>query len=284
MSKKPSTKRNRLAVDAARRNVFMMDPATLTIITDKKHPRYDERIELDLDPGLVANIAALGVLKPVLACKNGDAIEVLDGRQRVRSALEVNKRRRAQGGDPVLVPVLIRRGSDDAAAYFTQVSANIVIADSPAVKARKARHMSEVLGKSDSEIAVAFGVAEATVKNWLALMDCTQLVQRAVDAGKVTLTDAVRKLAKLPREEQEKALGELAAKTPARERTANGKAKGPQSGVSRARVRKVLGKLGSNGSNPLHEHARVVLRWVAGEVSDGDLVGEIPGMSTALEA
>ena len=68
---------------------YNRDPNDLRLIEDKDHPRYDPRVELDLDQGLVESINVHGVIEPVVAFKDGPHVEVLDGRQRVRAARPV---------------------------------------------------------------------------------------------------------------------------------------------------------------------------------------------------
>lgn len=198
--------------NASRLNAFAFNPDDLVIIgldTDDGwgHPLYDERIGLPVDEPMVLNIMVHGVLEPVLVRKNGELAEVVDGRQRVRAAREANRRLAAEGKELVLVPAMPRRG-DDARMFGVMVSANELRRDDgPLQKATKcARYMD--MGRSEEDASIQFGVSVSTIRAWLRLLDCSSGVIEAVEAGRLTAT-AAGKLAKLPREEQEKALGEL---------------------------------------------------------------------------
>ena len=80
-------------------NVLSFETDALTIITDPAHSLYDERIHLPLDEAITLNIMALGVREPILVWKDPETGKVLvvDGRQRVRHAIEANRRLTARG-------------------------------------------------------------------------------------------------------------------------------------------------------------------------------------------
>ncbi|WYX51237.1 hypothetical protein WJ977_00655 [Achromobacter xylosoxidans] len=87
-------------------NVLSFETDALTIITDPAHSLYDERIQLPLDEAITLNIMALGVREPILVWKDPETGKVLvvDGRQRVRHAIEANRRLAERGEPPILVP------------------------------------------------------------------------------------------------------------------------------------------------------------------------------------
>jgi ParB family chromosome partitioning protein len=101
------------ALDAKRSDMFMIEPERLTLVYDKAHPLYDPRVENPPDESMIANIGVYGVQEPVLVRKNGDAIEVVAGRGRTKAALEANKRLKAEGKTPLLIPAIVKRGSDE---------------------------------------------------------------------------------------------------------------------------------------------------------------------------
>ena len=88
-----------------RGELLLFDPNTLTIVSDKKHPLYDERATMPVDERLVESIMKSGVLEPVIVRRNGEdekgrpIVEVVDGRQRVRAAIIANHRIGEQGGE-----------------------------------------------------------------------------------------------------------------------------------------------------------------------------------------
>jgi ParB family chromosome partitioning protein len=204
------------AYGAARRDdVLWFHPEDLVVVTDKSHPLYDSRAELPLDEAMVKSIMADGVLEPVLVRKNGQRkngtplVEVLAGRQRVKNACEANRRLRAKGKEPVLVPAITRRG-EDGDLFGVMITENEVRKDNgPMERARLcARYMR--FGKSEEQAAVRFGVTETTIRSWLALLELSKDAQEAVERGELTASVAV-KLAKLPREEQPAVLEKLKA-------------------------------------------------------------------------
>jgi ParB-like chromosome segregation protein Spo0J len=114
----------------------------------------------------VANIKALGVTVPVVVRKIDGAAVVIDGRQRVRAALEANRQRKTEGLPPMKVPAVERKGSAGD-AYAVTISTNEHRQeDALRAKIEKAQR-SHQLGNSEEDIATHFGVSVATVKRWL---------------------------------------------------------------------------------------------------------------------
>jgi DNA-binding transcriptional regulator YiaG len=157
---------SKTAFDASRISAFGFDPDDLVLIKDPKHPLYDARIRLPLKPEFVANIKALGVMVPVVVRKIDGAPVVIDGRQRVRAALEANRQRKAEGLPPMKIPAVERKGSAGD-AYAVTISTNEHRQeDALRAKIEKAQR-SHQLGNSEEDIATQFGVSVATVKRWL---------------------------------------------------------------------------------------------------------------------
>lgn len=201
------------AVDAPRRNVFMMDPDDIVIVgidtgdTDK-HPLWDPRIHLPIDPLLVANIRHYGVLEPIDTTKDGERLLVVDGRRRVLHARAAKRIQLEAGEEVVKVPVMIRKG-DDAHLFGVSRAHNAMrTGDGPLTNARNAQRMID-MGSSEAQVALTFGVTPQAVKNWLALLGLHTDVLAAVKAEQLTPTAAIQ-LAVLPRAEQAEVVSELA--------------------------------------------------------------------------
>lgn len=265
------------AIDALRLNAFLIEPEKLTIVTDKNHPLYDDRVNLPIDERMVLNIMAFGVRQVVTVRKNGDAIEVVDGRQRVRHAIEANKRLQKEGKEPVRVRILPEKGTD-ADLFGVTVFLNEHRRDDDvmgkATKAQKLLHM----GKTEDEVCLVFGITRQTLGNWQRLLEASPKVQDAVAAGRVS-PSAAAALAKLPREEQNSKLGELIASAPT-----EGKRAGK---VSARKAKQAVSKAGGierpspkelratmeyllEAEHNLGSDARVaggILAWVIGECS-----------------
>jgi len=266
-----------------RKDLLQFDPDDLVIITDKVHPLYDPRAELPVSESLVLNVKALGVLQPIIVRRNGEradgmaTMEVVAGRQRVKAAREANKRIRAEGGAPMLVGAIVKRG-DDASLFATIVAENEARqADSPMGRARKlARYMA--FGVSEAEAAVVFNCSESTIRNWLALLDCDKSVQDAVEAGRLPATTAAQQFAKMPREEQAAHLanlvesgatlsGEAGRENVRRARTGEDADAKPRM-VTRSKVERAIKAL-PRGRGEYQDGFRAALDWMTGGKPQG---------------
>ena len=194
------------AIDAPRKDTFLVDPADLVIISDKAHPLYDKRCELPVNPGLVASIRAHGFRSTILCFKDGEKLIVLDGRQRTRAAVQANEEIKAAGGELVRVRVMLERG-DESQLYAIQCLTNENRQDdSDVTKAEKLQRYL-AFGRSEAEAIGIFGSA-VKVRALLALLDCAAPVRAAVAAGKIS-TSAATKLVKLERADQVAELAKL---------------------------------------------------------------------------
>jgi len=183
---------------AGRADLFTLDPETVVIPEDG--PLFDERADLPLDENLVANIMFQGVLEPIIIRKNGSAIEVVAGRQRVKAAREANRRFAERGQACIKIPAILKQGTD-ADMYGILISENeIRRADDQVAKGKKALRLVN-MGQSVPDIAVIFGVSTRTIEQWLSLNDLTPEVQDAVSNGEISAAVG-RELSNLPREEQ----------------------------------------------------------------------------------
>lgn len=198
---------------AGRDELLWFRPEDLVVVTDPKHPLYDERVNLPLSEALVLSVMADGVIEAITVRKNGETsdgtpiVEVVFGRQRVRAACEANRRFKAQRKELILVPATRRRG-EDADLFGVMITENEQRQDdTPLARARKcARYMQ--FGKSELDASIRFGVTTTTIRSWLALLECAPEVQALVEKGEMPASIAV-KLAKLPREEQPAVLEKL---------------------------------------------------------------------------
>lgn len=201
------------AFGAKRDELLWFEPEQLTLVTDPKHPLYDERIHLPLQENLVRNIMVKGVLKAILVRRNGEEdgkpiVEVVDGRQRVRHALEANKRLKKEGKALVRVPAMRKRG-EDGDIFGMMVSANeFNQADDVVTKAKKLQRFLDFNGGSKEEAAVVFGVTAQTIRNLLAVLECAPPVLRALAQGEIPAT-VVRDFAKMSRDKQVLALAAM---------------------------------------------------------------------------
>lgn len=197
-----------------RDELLWFEPESLTIVeNDPKHPLYDPDRLTPPEERLILNIMARGIRVPVIVRLNGKTtddkpiVEVVDGRQRVRAALEANKRLKKEGGEPLRVPGVRTRGEDSDMMAVMILTNELRKDDTPLAKARKLQRFL-ALGRTEEEAAVTFGVTTKAIKDWLLLLDCSTEVQKAVEQG-VVPSYVARELSSLPREEQGTALGKM---------------------------------------------------------------------------
>lgn len=190
-------------------SAFSVFPEDLVLIKHKGHALYDERVHRPVSERLVASIMLHGVIKPVIVRRDGPRLEVVDGRQRVKAAVEANRRLRAEGGKPIKVIVVVRGGQDrDHVGALVGANEGHLI-DDAILRAGKAQRMLHN-GYTLREVAVSYCVTQETVENWLKLNDLHAHVRAYVARGKVSYTVAMR-LAALPREQQVPKLREILA-------------------------------------------------------------------------
>jgi ParB family chromosome partitioning protein len=262
---------------AGKTNLLFFDPASLTLVTDPNSPLYDERVHLPVNEALARNIDHQGVLEPVLVQKNPETglTEVVAGRQRVKAARQANEWRVSRGVPALHVPAVVHKGArrDALEAIISENEARQ--ADTPLGRAEKMRRAMS-MGRGEEDIALLFACTVATVRATLALLDCTSVVQKAVEKGSITVTQA-KKLSKMAPDEQRAKVAELvAAGEGARphERARKQRAvMGEQFRMkSRAQIAKEL--------ETAEGERAAALRWVLG-MAEGEA---LPGLNAAKEA
>ncbi len=196
-----------------RRDAFSVPPELLTLVTDIDHPLYDPRVHDPLPEAFVENIAQDGIHTPVIIRKVGkgadEKLEVVDGRQRVRAALQINQRRRGIRRDPIEVPCVVKTDVEEA-LFAASISCNEARRnDGLLEKAAKAQRLRDN-GLSLKSIAVKFCVQPQTVEFWLELLSLAKEVRDEIKAGTITAT-AAREFVGLNREGQIELLGRVLA-------------------------------------------------------------------------
>ncbi len=257
------------SIDAPRLNAFAIEPERLVIVTDEKHHLYDERVKLPIEENLVRNIMVHGVQVPVLVVKEGNDILVVDGRQRVRAAIEANLRLEKEGAAPVKITILPKRGHDAELFSICILANEMRQEDSPLVKARKANRLL-TMNPDKRACAATFGVSMAQLERWLALLDLDPKVQKAIERGDVSAT-AAAELAGLSREDQVAQLDGLKEHSEATgvKATAKTVKRAVKKGVGTAEyetpTKRDLRKVYDNEG--LDDEDKMLLGWVLGLVS-----------------
>lgn len=246
-----------------RGNLYNYNPMDLVLVDNEEHELYDPRINLPLDEGLVRNIMVNGVIEPIVVTKAADGMLVVDGRQRVRAAVEANARLEKEGKEPLRVPCVMRRGTE-ADLFGVSISANENRQDdTPLGRAEKANRLLN-MSRSEDEVAVAFGVTTQCISNWVKLLSTCSPVRKAVEQGKIAASAAIE-MAGLPVEEQKSLLEEAVKASTNGKRTTAKSVKekvAAKTGkeVVRLKTRKQIeAKLKETG---LTKDYRKALRWV----------------------
>lgn len=254
--------------NATRRDCYLFDPQELVLIRDKEHPLYDPRVELPVDDALVESIMfdSQGVIKPIVITKDGEDAVVVDGRQRVKAALEANKRLKKAGAVLVKVPCVVRKGSAKHLTAASVTANEVRINDDILARAKKASNLLN-MGYTEEEIAKLFGVTKQTILNYLAIDGLDKAVKKAIGEEKIPASHAM-KLAKIPKKEQYQAMSEYLEqnkdKKPKIERKKTDK-KNPlnvQKMRSKKECKQMIEALGEN-----HAFA-VVIKWFMGDDID----------------
>lgn len=279
----------------ARTDAYRVDPFKLVIVgldteDTKDHELYDERIMFPVSESMVRNIMEHGVIASVLARRNGPGtFEVIDGRQRIRAAREATLRMRKDGRltdeEAVLVPTQLRRDDAASLAVAVVVTNEHRQEDAPMNRARKAMRLQN-LGKANDQIAEAFNVSVQTVKNWLALLDLSPKVQKAVDAGKISAS-AAAPLAKMARKDQGEKLKELIEAAPAQKRVTRAVVeRNVDPNAVRAPAKSAFKKLLKDEASLLtldQAEVELVRYFTTGEVSDSPC-GAVVNIKALVEA
>lgn len=233
----------------SRQTAFCFDPFALVIVEeDPTHPLFDERATQSPPESFINSVIVSGVVTSIEVRKAGEkkgiaVNEVVDGRQRVQGARIATTRmlrfaELAKKGAPMdriakefgidveTAEIWLEAFKDRSWERYTvngvRVSGNAQkmrtlvvelneqrVEDGPLVKAKKYARLLEN-GVQEHRARIAAGVSKSQAKGYLALLECSAPVQRAVELGKVAATVAT-KLAALAPEEQPRALEEMIA-------------------------------------------------------------------------
>jgi len=264
---------------ASRGTTFYVDPSILMLITDRSHPLYDKRVELPVSEELVQSMMVHGWFsnKPAAVRKNGDLLEVNDGRQRTKAAVEANRRRKAEGLPEIRAHVVVVKGDDISQFERLVVSNGLDQKDDVVELANKAKRLID-LGRSEKEAAISFGVTEKTISNWMKLHDCAPEVIAAVRAGRVGAHDAALKISTLPRDKQVEALKEIetSGKKVVDEAVSSrgGKARKGK-GLGKGDIKRLL-KIRPEAFNA---REKLLLGYIIGQVSRGEVAEKFPELA-----
>jgi len=200
------------AFEAKRTSAFLFDPDDLVIIgvdtdDDEEHHLYDPRVKHKIPASMVDNITEMGVIETISVTKVGKSAVVVDGRRRVLAARKANKKLRDRGEEPVTVPALLKRGTEEGLMGMLISGNEHRLDDDPISRAEKAQKLKN-RGRTNVAIGLYFGVSGTAIGNWLKVLDCIPAVKNAVRSGKITMSAAIE-LADMSPDGQKNALDEM---------------------------------------------------------------------------
>lgn len=211
----------------ARGDTYSMDPDKLKIITDKADPFYEDRANLPMDSAemrwLIESMMETahdpqsrncGNISEVLIRKDGrhsdgtDNLVVVDGRQRVRAAREINREYRELGKEPILVKCTYRLVTNEKDAMKLAMMRNECRIQTP--PSVMAIHVDKMIGLGHTweEIQRTFARPERELRELLKIVSLCDEVRGAVDAGQISVA-AAAKLKDMGIQEQRVAIREL---------------------------------------------------------------------------
>lgn len=173
---------------------------------DTADPFYDERVNLPLDPRMVADIDANGVIEVINVVKDGEVPKVENGRRRTLHARAANRLRKERGDAPLRVKIILQNGDPKDIFLRARRSNAFRVDDSILQKARNAKRAMEKFGATEAEVAAAEGAHPKTVREWVALLALAPEAIQAIEAGQIAPSVALTLFEKVPRKEQGKVL------------------------------------------------------------------------------
>lgn len=169
------------------------------IIPNRQQPR--SRFDSDGINELAASIRAHGVLQPIVVSRQGDGYELVAGHRRVLASRVAGK---------TTIPGVIREDVGDRLELA--LVENIQRADLNAIEtARAYKLLMETYDLTQEALAERMGKSRSSVANTLRALSAPQILQDAVQDGKIS-EGHLRALLPLPLSEAISALGDILAK------------------------------------------------------------------------
>jgi ParB family chromosome partitioning protein len=179
-------------------------PGTLEIPLEKIQPnRQQPRQHFDQESiaELAASITAHGVLQPIVVSRNADGYELIAGQRRVLASRVAGK---------TSIPAVVREDVKDRLELA--LVENLQRADLNAIEtARAYKLLMETYDLTQEQLAERLGKSRSAVANTLRALQAPQILQDAVQDGKIS-EGHLRALLPLPLSEAIRALGEILAK------------------------------------------------------------------------
>lgn len=264
--------------------VFMFDPDDLVLVEDPGHPLYDPGVKDPPDPDRVAGIRTKGIIQNVTIVKGPDGEPlVAAGRHRVIDCREANRQLRKEGLPVQKVPCVYRHEKPHEAVSLMLME-NFHRADRSLSRNAQAVRQAKMAGYDNETIAGLVKKSVATVENWLAISELHPDVQRALDEGRVRLSDATRKIGKFPPKEQPAALAKMIQEKPTR---AGAKASGgtvQRTASPASRLKKLSAFFAEASGDDFPGPVAVLINWLNGDADQDQVVKAVPALVPFFEA
>ena len=135
---------------------------------------------------IIPSIKKLGIQQPLLVRKNGEGFEIVAGRRRYFSLMEIAKNNKSDQKVED-VPCTIMAAGDDAAALEASLIENVARVD-PDLMSRFETFTNLVKqGKTVADIAETFGVTEIMIKRSLALGNLIPAIRKLFQAEEIEM-------------------------------------------------------------------------------------------------
>jgi ParB-like chromosome segregation protein Spo0J len=241
---------------------------------------YDPNVENEVDPSMVANIKVYGIAEPVIVTMIDDRAHVVDGRDRVRAGRIALEELIAEGKEEIRVPVVLRDGEDHE-LFGVMISSNeIRRSENIIARAKKVLRFLN-MGRSREEAAIAFGVSEGLVRNWIKIARLAKPVQKLIENGDLSANAAISLCDLNSKEQVAKALeivreAKSTGKRPTAKRinkalTGRPMAPGKKTIKNILLVEKELPGVVAPKIKPEHDNFFSALRYIIGDISASDI-------------
>jgi ParB-like chromosome segregation protein Spo0J len=200
------------SVAPKRKDVFLVNPFRVTLVTDPNHALYQRRVRRPFVEEIVLGMLAHGVKEAVVIRPNGEDSkgpiwEVVDGRQRVINAREAWYRQERQGvpeDKRITVPVKTEELSDKAAMELAMMLNAHTQEETPLEKAEFIKKYLDVVGdtpESRATVGREYRMSGEMINYHLKVLAGSDALHQAVESG-MSISAAAAIAAKVPRDKQ----------------------------------------------------------------------------------
>ena len=134
---------------------------------------------------LAASIRSVGLLQPLIVRKNTDGFEVIGGKRRLKALEKIAHDAEPDADAPDNVPCIVIDTDDDATAIEASLAENVERLPMDELDQYTAFAALLAKGRTEDEIADAFGITPAIVRRRLALVRLIPDIHRLYRAGEI---------------------------------------------------------------------------------------------------